>query len=105
MDLKARDYHVTTPADGLLTQWLNSLETRSLFWLHYIDDDDKRANSLESTEASTSEDTDADHMDDYLDADDDIFAPTCRSIAHRESDLLLALTENCTLGPVCYFCR
>ncbi|XP_063910662.1 FH1/FH2 domain-containing protein 3 isoform X4 [Zophobas morio] len=104
MDLKARDYHVTTPADGLLTQWLNSLETRSLFWLHYIDDDDKRANSLESTEASTSEDTDADHMDDYLDADDDIFAPTCRSIAHRESDLLLALTENCTLGPVCYFC-
>jgi hypothetical protein len=104
MDLKTRDYHVTTPGGGMLAQWLNSLETRSsLFWLHYVDDDDKLANSLESTEASTGDDTD--HADDYLDDVHDVFAPTCRSIAHRESDLLLALTENCTLGPVCYFCR
>lgn len=29
----------------------------------------------------------------------------CRSIAHRDSELLVALTENCALGPVCYFCR
>lgn len=111
MDIKtcdAIDYHMSAPEEGLLSQWLNSLETRSsLFWLRYVDDDEKVANSLESTEASTStsEDTDADHVDDYLEDVHEVFSKTCRSIAHRESDLLLALTENCTLGPVCYFCR
>lgn len=29
----------------------------------------------------------------------------CNSIAHRDTELLVALTENCTHGPVCYFCR
>lgn len=94
-----------THNDGILTQWLSSLEIRSsFFWLRYDDDHDKVNNSLESTEASTSEDTDADHVDDFFNSDD-IENFTCRSIAHRESDLLVALTENCTLGPVCYFCR
>lgn len=30
---------------------------------------------------------------------------SCNSIAHRDTELLVALTENCTHGPVCYFCR
>ncbi|CAH0547380.1 unnamed protein product [Brassicogethes aeneus] len=99
----------------LLSQWLNSLETRSsLFWLHYIDgdlpseeDDEKkeqRANSLESTSTTASDDIEGDNDNEYV-ADKDFFAiAPCRSIAHRESDLLVALSENCTLGPVCYFC-
>lgn len=29
----------------------------------------------------------------------------CNSVAHRDADLLVALTGNCSLGPVCYFCR
>lgn len=104
------------PSADLLSQWLNSLETRSSwFWLHYIDADlsadeaehEKRANSLESTDGTLS-DTDGENIDDGDGHDqnvDDVFCPPCRSIAHRESDLLVALTENCPLGPVCYFCR
>lgn len=108
------DYEYESSA--LLSQWLNSLESRSsLFWLNYIDDDgddddetedvkEKRANSLESTEATTSEDTD-DSLSDESNSLDMFLTAPCRSIAHRDSDLLVALTENCTLGPVCYFCR
>lgn len=104
----------TFESSALLSQWLNSLESRSsLFWLNYIDDDgdededdikEKRANSLESTEATTSEDTD-DSLSDEPNSLDMFLMTPCRSIAHRDSDLLVALTENCTLGPVCYFCR
>lgn len=103
----------------LLSQWLNSLESRSsLFWLHYIDGDlpsddeedkEHRANSLESTGTATSDeidqDIDPDGFCDDVQAKDFFSMAPCRSIAHRESDLLVALSENCALGPVCYFCR
>ncbi|KAH1010672.1 hypothetical protein HUJ05_004929 [Dendroctonus ponderosae] len=110
----------------LLNQWLNSLEKRSsFFWVHFTEDDfhraeasAKRANSLESNSDPLSDTDSGEHslnlaslnssenFEDIEDFDklEDVFTP-CRSIAHRESDLLLALTENCTLGPVCYFCR
>lgn len=100
----------------ILSQWLHALETRSsLFWLRYLgaglnedqdDREEKRANSLGSTDSSFS-DIDNDNIDESEeDFGSDVFAvPPCRSIAHRESDLLVALSENCTLGPVCYFCR
>lgn len=95
----------------LLSQWLNSLETRSsLFWLRYIDNEfndeehEKRANSLESTDGTLS-DIDVEDIEDDVDCSEVFPIPQCRSIAHRESDLLVALSENCTLGPVCYFCR
>lgn len=134
-----------TDKNDLLSQWLNSLETRSsLFWLHYIDcnlsDEEEKqllsSNSLESSGSTrtitTSEEdddtpsTDIDdefnnttiinrenraesNADDNDNENDDVFSAettlSCHSIAHRESDLLVALTENCTLGPVCYFCR
>ncbi|CAG9840225.1 unnamed protein product [Diabrotica balteata] len=106
-----------TESVDILSQWLHALETRSsLFWLRYLgagfnedeveDCEEKRAHSLGSTCSSFS-DTDADNVDECEeDFGGDVFAlPPCKSIAHRESDLLVALSENCTLGPVCYFCR
>lgn len=111
----------------LLNQWLDSLEKKSsFFWVHFTEDDfphkaetsTKRANSLESNSDPLSDTDSGEHsltlnslnssenFEDDFDKIDDVFSvPPCRSIAHRESDLLLALTENCTLGPVCYFCR
>ncbi|XP_017772966.1 PREDICTED: uncharacterized protein LOC108560052 [Nicrophorus vespilloides] len=84
-------------ADGgssadLLTQWLDSLETRSsLFWLHYVECN-SRSSSSEASEDAEKECSSCSPI------------VQCKSIAHRDSGLLLALTENCTLGPVCYFC-
>lgn len=70
-------YSTTEPSE-ILSQWLGALECRSsLYWYHY-------------SEA------------------EDVFemSPTCKSIAHRDSDLIAAIAENCTHGgPVCYFCR
>lgn len=105
---EATDYGSFKSSSDILSQWLNSLETRSsLFWLRYHENDEeseKRANSLESTDGTLS-DTDSETVDDEVDCSDVFPIATCRSIAHRESDLLVALSENCTLGPVCYFCR
>lgn len=95
----------------LLSKWLNTLENQSsLFWLHCIgcnrqgDEDEAREGSLSSNEGT-----------DSLGDDQSVFSEgfeeaalgvsECKSIAHRDSELLLALTENCSLGPVCYFCR
>nr|CAH7745162.1 unnamed protein product [Callosobruchus chinensis] len=103
------EYVYKTGSAELLSKWLTSLETKSsLFWLHYLDSDfekEKRANSLESTEGTLSDtDVDADETSEEFGSAESVTS-SCRSIAHRESDLLVALSENCTLGPVCYFCR
>lgn len=97
----------------ILTQWFDSLEFRSSHFWHFcnLNDEDrkeKRANSVESMEATTSESTDGDYGEENsLEGDHCGFLSVepCRSIAHRETDLLVALSENCSLGPVCYFCR
>lgn len=123
----------------LLTQWLNSLETRtSLFWLHYVECNFKnnseeackfreKLGSEESASLSSSslftEETvsDFDSLKDsnsstssieqssLLYTDDNSLKEVpiipCKSIAHRDSELLVALSENCSHGPVCYFCR
>lgn len=101
----------------LLAEWLQTLELKSsLFWTHHyadsgfseIGENEKCSSSIESTRSTVS-DTDLENIDDEdegFNSCADVFAETpCKSIAHRESDLLVALSENCTLGPVCYFCR
>lgn len=124
----------TGPPD-LLTQWLNSLETRtSLFWLHYVECNFKN-NSEEASrfrvEKLGSEDTaslssssflteetlsDFDSLRDsnssassveqsFSYEETEVPIIPCRSIAHRDSELLVALSGNCSHGAVCYFCR
>lgn len=129
----------------LLTQWLNSLETRtSLFWLHYVECNFKN-NSEEASrfreEKLGSEETDAslssrssflteETVSDFdslrdsnsstssveqsslllEEAEDgglskEVPIIPCKSIAHRDPELLVALSENCSHGAVCYFCR
>lgn len=70
-------------SNELLSQWLNSLETRSsLFWLHYVEcnynssSDGARSNSVETQESSSAEaSSTSDYADDYcIDFGDDIFA-------------------------------
>ncbi|CAH1986012.1 unnamed protein product [Acanthoscelides obtectus] len=102
------NYVYKTGSAELLSKWLTSLENKSsLFWLHYLDSDferEKRANSLESTEGTVSDNEDEpDETCEEFGSAESVIS-SCRSIAHRESDLLVALSENCTLGPVCYFC-
>lgn len=111
------------PITFQLNHWLESLEERSstFYWvfseedfLHRAESCGKRANSLESDPLSDCDSVDhlaalnslnsSENFDEDFEKLDDLFAP-CHSIAHRESDLLVALSENCTLGPVCYFCR
>lgn len=124
------DYNYNGASTDLLSQWLNSLETRSsLFWLHYVecnfkDGDSSGTNKIqydqESDEGAASLTNSSEYTDSGLencnsltdnDADDKessknvSVVPECKSIAHRDSELLLALTENCSHGPVCYFCR
>ncbi|KAK9886767.1 hypothetical protein WA026_018417 [Henosepilachna vigintioctopunctata] len=100
-------------SSDILAQWLDSLESRSSHFWHFCNFDDgprqeKRANSVESMEATTSESTDGDYGEECsLEGDHTssfLSMEPCRSIAHREPDLLVALSENCSLGPVCYFC-
>lgn len=97
----------------LLSKWLNTLETQSsLFWLHCIgcsetEEDDfegKPEGSLSSNEGT---DSLVDDQSVFSEGSEDaaLGVTECKSIAHRDSQLLLALTENCALGPVCYFCR
>ncbi|KAF7265989.1 hypothetical protein GWI33_020723 [Rhynchophorus ferrugineus] len=105
---------------SFLGQWLSTFHRRStVFWIHFPDDfrtnamertHPHRAHSLYSSSDTDSPETSASNSltssvnsDEDLDRIEDVFVP-CRSIAHRESDLLMALTENCSLGPVCYFC-
>lgn len=98
----------------LLSKWLNTLETQSsLFWLHCIgckqaeeEEFERKApeGSLSSNEGTESL---GDDQSVFSEGSEDaaLGLTECKSIAHRDSDLLLALTENCSLGPVCYFCR
>lgn len=99
----------------LLSKWLNTLETQSsLFWLHCIgcnnqaEVDDFQTKDLEGS-LSSNEGTDSliDDQSVFSEAFEDtaLGLTECKSIAHRDSELLVALTENCSLGPVCYFCR
>lgn len=41
----------------------------------------------------------------YQYSDNEEFEKPCKSIAHRDSELIAAITENCNHGPICYFCR
>lgn len=74
------NHEFSYPAESadILSQWLGALESKSsLYWYQYSESEDR-----------------------VLD-----MSP-CRSIAHRDSELIAAITENCTHhGPVCYFCR
>lgn len=98
----------------LLSKWLNTLETQSsLFWLHCIgcnegEEDEfegkPREGSLSSNEGTDSLVDDQSVFSEGFE-DSALGVTECKSIAHRDSELLLALTENCSLGPVCYFCR
>lgn len=99
----------------LLSKWLNTLETQSsLFWLHCIgcnqpeEEEFEQAKlpegSLSSNEGSESLGDDQSVFSEGFE-DAALGVSECKSIAHRDSELLLALTENCSLGPVCYFCR
>lgn len=119
------DYNFNCSSSDLLSQWLNSLETRSsLFWLHYVECNYNQKNagkkdfcedSDEGEELSltNSSDSGLENSNSFTDNDTDDkdsnknlpILPECKSIAHRDSELLLALTENCSHGPVCYFCR
>lgn len=110
----------------LLSKWFNSLEARSsLFWLHYLncnfideeEDENDRRPTIEEVKRPdlTVEDEDgsvnSDSLGVKIDEDNDDYDATefpivsCNSIAHRDTELLVALTENCTHRPVCYFCR
>lgn len=102
----------------LLSQWLNSLETRSsLFWLHYAECNFKETNFCDDYDdegdlsLTNSSDSGLENPNSFIDIDTDDsnknvpILSECKSIAHRDSELLLALTENCSHGPVCYFCR
>lgn len=112
----------------LLSKWLNTLEQQSsLFWLHCLgcnfvedhdeaDDDEKEPLQIERSDTEVSEtsdvaledecDTQGSSSENNADEEDvSVGMKPCKSIAHRDSELLLALTENCSLGPVCYFCR
>lgn len=102
----------------LLSKWLNTLETQSsLFWLHCIgcsetEEDVEFEEKMMRGEGSLSSNEGTDSLIDdqsvYSEGSEDASAlgmTECKSIAHRDSQLLLALTENCALGPVCYFCR
>ncbi|XP_071057371.1 FH1/FH2 domain-containing protein 3 isoform X1 [Onthophagus taurus] len=126
-------------APDLLTQWLNSLETRtSLFWMHYVECNFKnnseeackfreKLGSEETISLSSEAMSDFDSLRDsnsstssiscgeisdqtgFLEGDpsgikEEIPIVACKSIAHRDSELLVALSENCSHGPVCYFC-
>lgn len=101
-------------SSDLLSQWFNSLETRSsLFWLHYVECNNFCEESDESELSLTnSSDSGVDNTNCCYDIDDKdtnknvpVLTTECKSIAHRDSELLVALTENCSHGPVCYFCR
>lgn len=111
----------------LVSKWLDTLESQSsLFWLHCIgcsfeeqsddgedmgirdskdvmDDDsgvhdvftvDKTSESDGSVDSGTAEEM-----------DDSLRLATCNSVAHRDTELLVALKGNCRVGPVCFFCR
>lgn len=121
------DYNYNCSSSDLLSQWLNSLETRSsLFWLHYVEcnlnektviknggfegeeESDEGELSLTNSSDSGLENSNSFTDNDTDDKDSNKNVPIlseCKSIAHRDSDLLVALTENCSHGPVCYFCR
>lgn len=98
----------------LLSRWLDSLETHSsLFWLRCEgiaenpDELDLLDGECEGEELLGEEDggdSGVGSKGDLRELEEFGMAP-CTSIAHRDSDLLVALTENCTLRPVCYFCR
>lgn len=68
------------------------------------EENEKRSNSLDSTDGTLS-DADVEINDGEVDCSDVFPILTCKSIAYRESELVVALSENCTLVPVCYFCR
>lgn len=99
----------------LLSKWLNTLESQSsLFWLHCIgcnnqadEDEFERKGPEGSLTSNEGSDSLGDDQSVFSEGSEDaaLGLTECKSIAHRDSELLLALTENCSLGPVCYFCR
>lgn len=118
-----------TNSAHLLSKWLNTLEQQSsLFWLHCIgcsfeddheneDDEEEESLQVEESDAEGGDSSEVTAERDDEDAEGSLSENSvdevdvalgmkpCNSIAHRDSELLLALTENCSLGPVCYFCR
>lgn len=70
----------------ILSQWLGALESKSsIYWYQYTESDDVFDNHISNNNNNSS--------------------TTCKSIAHRDTELIAAITENCNHGPVCYFCR
>lgn len=102
------------PITFQLNHWLECLEERSTFYWVFSEEDyrlencSKRANSLSDCDSvdrlTLNSLNSSENFDEDFEKLEELFTP-CNSIAHRESDLLVALSENCTLGPVCYFCR
>lgn len=98
----------------LLSKWLYTLEAQSsLFWLPCIGCSEAKEDEFDGKvpEGSLTSNEGTDSLGD----DQSVFSEgsedaafginECKSVAHRDSELLIALTENCSLGPVCYFCR